>query len=83
MRLSARASVFLVGLFVWNAWVWATFVRNVYPGHGFDGFFLVHLVVGAVSVALAGVAGVIGLRGLRAWRRSGRNRGARAGNLER
>ena len=68
MVLSRRAAWFLIALAVWNLWVWATFVRNVYPDHHLDGFFLVHVVVGAVSVGLAAVAGALGVRALRARR---------------
>lgn len=68
MVLSRRAAWFLVGLAVWNLYVWVTFVRNVYPDHHLDGFFLVHVVVGAVSVGLAAVAGALGVRALRAYR---------------
>lgn len=66
MVISRRAAWFLVGLALWNLYVWVTFVRNVYPDHHLDGFFLVHVVVGAVSVALAAVAGAMGVRALRA-----------------
>ena len=68
MVISRRAAWFLVGLAAWNVYVWVTFVRNLYPDHHLDGFFAVHLVVGAVSVALATVAGGLGVRALRAHR---------------
>lgn len=68
MVLSRRAAWFLVGLAVWNLYVWVTFVRNIYPDHHLDGFFLVHVAVGAVSVALAALAGALGVRALRAHR---------------
>ncbi len=68
MVISRRAAWYLVALAVWNLYVWVTFVRNVYPDHHLDGFFLVHVVVGAVSVALAAGAGALGVRALRANR---------------
>jgi hypothetical protein len=68
MVISRRAAWYLVVLAVWNLYVWVTFVRNVYPDHHLDGFFLVHVVVGAVSVALAAGAGALGVRALRANR---------------
>jgi hypothetical protein len=68
MVLSRRSAWLLVALAVWNLWVWITFVRNVYPDHHLDGFFLVHVVVGAVSVGLAAAAGALGVRALRAHR---------------
>ena len=68
MVLSRRAAWFLVGLAVWNLYVWVTFVKNVYPDHHFDSFFLVHLGIGGLTVMLGGVAGWIGVRALRAHR---------------
>jgi hypothetical protein len=68
MVISRRAAWFLVGLAAWNVYVWVTFVRNISPDHHLDGFFLVHVAVGAISVALAGVAGALGVRALRAHR---------------
>jgi hypothetical protein len=68
MVISRRAAWYLVGLAVWNLYVWVTFVRNVYPDHHLDGFFLVHVVIGAVSVALAAGAGALGVRALRSHR---------------
>jgi len=38
MVISRRSAWFLVGLAVWNVYVWVTFVRNVYPEHHLDGF---------------------------------------------
>ncbi|MFN2452286.1 MAG: SCO4848 family membrane protein [Candidatus Dormibacteria bacterium] len=69
MLLSRRAAWFLVAFAVWNAYVWVTFVVNVYPQHGFDRFFLVHAVIGGVTLALGLVVGGIGLRAVRARRR--------------
>jgi hypothetical protein len=72
MTLSRRAAWFLVAFAAWNAFVWATFVKNVYPDHHFDGFFLVHLAIGGLTTAMGLAAGWIGVRALRA-------RGARSG----
>ena len=65
MVLSRRAATLLLGLAAWNAFVWVTFVRNVWPEHHWDAFFVVHLGVGAVSIAFAFAAGWLGLRALR------------------
>jgi hypothetical protein len=64
--LSRRSAWFLVGFAAWNAFVWITFVKNVYPDHHFDGFFLVHLAIGALTTAMGLLAGWIGIRALRA-----------------
>lgn len=66
MTLSRRSAWFLVVFAVWNAFVWITFVKNVYPDHHFDSFFLVHLAIGAVTTAMGVLAGLIGVRALRA-----------------
>jgi len=68
MTLSRRAAWFLVGFAVWNLYVWVTFVKNVWPDHHFDAFFIVHLVIGAITVALGAGAGWLGVRALRAHR---------------
>lgn len=65
MGLSRRSAWFLVAFAAWNAYVWATFVWNVYPQHHFDSFFMVHLAIGAFTVVLGTVVGVIGVRALR------------------
>ena len=65
MTLSRRAAWFLLAFAVWNLYVWATFVWNVYPQHHFDGFFMIHLAIGSFTVMLGAVIGVIGFRGLR------------------
>jgi len=65
MILSRRAGWFLVAFAAWNVFVWATFVKNVYPDHHLDGFFLVHLLIGGFTVALALGAGWLGVRSLR------------------
>jgi hypothetical protein len=78
MTLSRRAAWFLVGFAVWNLYVWATFVKNVYPDHHLDSFFVVHAVIGGVTVLLGAVAGSLGVRALRAGRsrRGGDDSGA-------
>jgi hypothetical protein len=65
VTLSRRAAWFLLGFAVWNLYVWATFVWNVFPQHHWDTFFLVHLAIGGLTVVLGGLVGAIGLRGLR------------------
>ncbi len=64
MTISRRAAWFLVAFAAWNTFVWVTFVRNVFPDHHWDGFFLVHLCIGSVTAAGGLVAGWLGLRTL-------------------
>jgi len=72
MTLGRRAAWFLVAFAAWNLYVWATFVKNVWPDHHFDSFFIVHLAIGSVTVVLGGVAGWLGVRALRAHRNAQR-----------
>lgn len=69
MTLSRRWAWFLVAFAAWNAFVWVTFVRNVFPDHHWDSFFVVHLAIGGVTTAGGLVAGWLGLRALVASRR--------------
>ena len=68
MTLSRRAGWFLVAFAAWNAFVWVTFVRNVFPDHHWDSFFLVHLAIGGVTTAGGLVVGWFGVRALRSAR---------------
>jgi hypothetical protein len=68
VTLSRRAAWFLVGFAIWNLYVWATFVKNVYPDHHLDSFFIVHATIGGITVVLGAVAGALGIRALRAHR---------------
>ncbi|MEU4801996.1 hypothetical protein [Actinosynnema sp. NPDC023587] len=73
MKLSRRTSAFLVAFGVWSWVIWPTFLRNFWKDprswdDGPTGFFTVHLVLVAVSLAFGTVIGVLGVRGLRAGR---------------
>jgi hypothetical protein len=71
--MSRRVSGFLVAFGVWSWWIWPTFLRNIWKDdrsfhHGPTGFFLVHLVLVVVSLALGTAIGWLGVRGWRAAR---------------
>jgi hypothetical protein len=58
--------------------IWPTFLRNVWADprswqHGATAFFVVHLVLVAVSLAIGTAVGLIGLRRL-PWGRRGTGR---------
>jgi hypothetical protein len=70
VRVSRKAAAFLVFFGVYSWFIWPTFLRNIWRDdrswhHGATGFFLVHLVLTVVSLALGTVVAVIGVR---AWR---------------
>ncbi len=66
--LSRRVAWFLIAFAVWNLYVWATFVWNVYPQHHLDGFFFVHVVIGGFTSILGLGGGAVGIRALRTLR---------------
>ncbi|MBL7499194.1 hypothetical protein I6A84_07365 [Frankia sp. CNm7] len=73
MTLSKRASWFLVAVGVWSWVIWPTFLRNIWKDDrswddGPTGFFLVHLVLTVVSLAIGTAVAWLGLRGTRAGR---------------
>ncbi|MDT3438471.1 SCO4848 family membrane protein [Pseudofrankia sp. BMG5.37] len=70
MTLSKRASWFLVAVGVWSWVIWPTFLRNIWKDDrswhdGPTSFFLVHLVLTVVSLAVGTAVGWLGVRGLR------------------
>jgi hypothetical protein len=72
--LSRRASGFLLAVAVWSWVIWPTFLRNIarddrsFHGGSPTSFFLVHLVLVVVSLAIGTALGVLGWRGWRASR---------------
>ncbi|MCL2553671.1 MAG: hypothetical protein FWE15_24600 [Actinomycetia bacterium] len=80
MKLSRRASWFLVAFGVWSVIVWTTFVKNLWKDtsglafhHGDHSspttYFWIHLTLAIVSFALGVVIGTFGVRSLRTLRR--------------
>lgn len=80
MKLSRRASWFLVAFGVWSVIVWTTFVKNLWKDtsglafhHGDHSspttYFWIHLTLAVVSFALGVVIGTFGVRSLRTLRR--------------
>jgi hypothetical protein len=73
MRLTRRVSGFLIGFGIWSWIIWPTFLKNIWQDErswhdGPTGFFVVHLVLTVVSLALGTVIGWLGIRGWRAAR---------------
>lgn len=75
MRLSRRASGFLLVVAAWTAFVWITLIKNIaadhLPTHG-TGFHVVHYLLAAVALGLDVGIAVIGVRG---WRGADRRVG--------
>lgn len=77
VRMSRPVSWFLLAFGVWSWVIWPTFLTNISgdprswnPAGGPTAFFLVHLVLTVVSLALGTAIGVLGVRGLLASRRA-------------
>lgn len=73
MQLSRRASWFLIAFAAWSWFIWVTLVKNIWHdsrswSHGPTGFFIVHVVLAAISLVLGTAIGRLGWRGLRAHR---------------
>lgn len=77
MKLSRRASWFLVAFGVWSWIVWTTFVKNLWADasglafpHGDHShptaYFWIHLTLAITSTALGTAIATLGLRSLRA-----------------
>ena len=79
MRLSRRASGFLLVVAGWTAFVWITLIRNIardhLPTHG-TAFHVIHYVLAAIALLLDAGVVVLGVRG---WRASGRPAGVEQG----
>jgi hypothetical protein len=68
--LSKRVSLFLIAFGGWSWIIWPTFLTNIWRDdrsfdHGATRFFIVHLVLVVVSLALGTAIGWLGIRG---WR---------------
>ncbi len=73
MRLSRQVSGFLIAFGVWSWIIWPTFLKNIWQdgrswNDGPTAFFVVHLALTAVSLALGTAIGWLGVRGWRAAR---------------
>jgi hypothetical protein len=76
VRLSNRWCWFLVAFGVWSWIIWPTFIKNIandkrsFTGNTPHAFFLVHLALTVVSLALGTAIGLLGIKGLRRSRSS-------------
>ena len=73
MRLERRHAWLLLGIAVWNFFIWVTFARNLSAAHaaGEDrpaGYWAAHTVLIVVGLVIGVVLGRLGLKALRAAR---------------
>ena len=73
MRLERKHAVLFLGIAAWNVFSYVTFAKNLSAAHarGEDrptGYWVAHIVLIVVNLAIAGVLGRIGFRAWRAAR---------------
>ncbi|MGD9960301.1 SCO4848 family membrane protein [Nocardioides sp.] len=73
MKFERRHAWLLIGVALWNFFIWATFAKNLAAAHsaGEDratGYWVAHCVLIVVNVVLGVVLGRLGLKALRAAR---------------
>lgn len=73
MRLSRRASWFLLVFCLWTWFIWVTLVKNIWAdprswNHGATAFFIVHVVLAVIDIVCGSAIGVLGWRGIKARR---------------
>jgi hypothetical protein len=72
MRLSRRASWFLLIFCLWTWFIWVTLVKNIWAdprswnGNSPTGFLMVHVVLAIVSLVMGSAIGWLGWKGLKA-----------------
>ena len=71
MRLSRRASWFLLIFCLWTWFIWVTLVKNIWDDprswdHGATGFFLIHVVLAVIDIVCGTIIGRLGWQGLKA-----------------
>ena len=78
MRLSRRASWFLIAFAAWSWFIWVTLIKNISadsrswsPTHAPTAFFGVHVALAAISITFGTAIGWLGWRGLRASKAAG------------
>jgi hypothetical protein len=84
MKLSRRASWFLLVFCVWTWFIWVTLVKNIWAdprswNHGATAFFLVHVVLAVIDIVCGTAIGILGWRGIKAHRAAASANAAGAG----
>ncbi|CUR60288.1 conserved exported hypothetical protein [metagenome] len=73
MRFERKHAWLLIGVAVWNFFIWATFAKNLASAHssGEDrptGYWVAHSVLIVVNVIIGGVLARLGVKALRSSR---------------
>jgi len=75
MRFTKRYAWLLIGVAIWNFFIWITFAKNLSAAHsrGEDhptGYWVAHTALIVVDLIIGGVLAAVGLKALRAARDS-------------
>ena len=71
MTLGKRLAWLLIGVGIWNFWVWGTFIKNLAAAHSRgeqhpDGYYVAHSILIVVDLLIGAVLLWVGIRALRA-----------------
>ena len=74
MRFSKKHAWLLIGVGIWNFFIWVTFAKNLSAAHsrGEDhptGYWVAHTVLIVVDLIIGAILLAVGLKGLRAARK--------------
>jgi len=73
MKFSKKHAWLLIGVAIWNFFIWITFAKNLSAAHsrGEDhptGYWVAHTILIVVDLIIGGVLGAVGLKALRGSR---------------
>ncbi|MFT4263903.1 MAG: hypothetical protein QM572_11020 [Nocardioides sp.] len=71
MKLEKKHGWLLVGIGIWNFWVWGTFIKNLSAAHARgeehpDGYYIAHTILIVVDLLIGAVLVGLGAKALRA-----------------
>lgn len=71
MRFNKKHAWLLIGVGVWNFWIWLTFAKNLSAAHGRgevhpQGYWIAHTILIVVDLILGAVLLTLGIKALRA-----------------
>jgi hypothetical protein len=71
MKLEKKHAWLLIGVGIWNFWIWLTFAKNLSAAHSRGevhpkGYWIAHSILIVVDLILGAVLGGLGIKALRA-----------------
>ncbi|UDY24385.1 SCO4848 family membrane protein [Nocardioides sp. Kera G14] len=76
MKFEKKHAWLLIGVGIWNFWVWGTFIKNLSAAHSRgeehpDGYWIAHSILIVVDLVIGAVLLALGVKALRASRKVG------------